>query len=110
MKFAKNDRSQAAIAKKEMRSAIKEIEKYRKQIKNAKQTSTLKSIIGDELNNFKKEIEYRSNSIKSDWESMMKQYRDAIKEIKEFFSTGGSCDMFIDDCCNQINKDCNDNE
>ena len=108
MKFAKNDRSQAIIAKKEMRSAIKEIEKYRKQIKNAKQTSTLKSIIDDELKNFKKEIEYRSNSIKSDWESMMKQYRDAIKEIKEFFSTGGSCDMFIDDCCNQINKDCND--
>ena len=108
MKFAKNDRSQATIAKKEMRSAIKEIEKYRKQIKNAKQTSTLKSIIGDELNNFKKEIEYRSNSIKSDWESMMKQYRDAINEIKEFFSTGGSCDMFIDDCCNQINKDCDD--
>ena len=60
------------------------------------------------MKNFKKEIEYRSNSIKSDWESMMKQYRDAIKEIKEFFSTGGSCDMFIDDCCNQINKDCND--
>ena len=108
MKFAKNDRSQATIAKKEMRSAIKEIEKYRKQIKNAKQTSTLKSIIDDELKNFKKEIEYRSNSIKSDWESMMKQYRNAIKEIKEFFSTGGSCDMFIDDCCNQINKDCND--
>ena len=108
MKFAKNDRSQATIAKKEMRSAIKEIEKYRKQIKNAKQTSTLKSIIDDELKNFKKEIEYRSNSIKSDWESMMKQYRYAIKEIKEFFSTGGSCDMFIDDCCNQINKDCND--
>ena len=108
MKNAKNDRSQATIAKKEMRSAIKEIEKYRKQIKNAKQTSTLKSIIVDELNNFKKEIEYRSNSIKSDWESMMKQYRDAINEIKEFFSTGGSCDMFIDDCCNQINKDCDD--
>ena len=108
MKFAKNDRNQATIAKKEIRSAIKEIEKYRKQIKNAKQTSTLKSIIDDELKNFKKEIEYKSNSIKSDWESMMKQYRDAIKEIKEFFSTGGSCDMFIDDCCNQINKDCND--
>ena len=108
MKFAKNDRNQATIAKKEMRSAIKEIEKYRKQIKNAKQTSTLKSIIDDELKNFKKEVEYRSNSIKSDWESMMKQYRNAIKEIKEFFSTGGSCDMFIDDCCNQINKDCND--
>ena len=108
MKFAKNDRNQATIAKKEIRSAIKEIEKYRKQIKNAKQTSTLKSIIDDELKNFKKEIEYISNSIKSDWESMMKQYRDAIKEIKEFFSTGGSCDMFIDDCCNQINKDCDD--
>ena len=108
MKFAKNDRNQATIAKKEIRSAIKEIEKYRKQIKNAKQTSTLKSIIDDELKNFKKEIEYRSNSIKSDWESMMKQYKDAINEIKEFFSTGGSCDMFIDDCCNQINKDCDD--
>lgn len=108
MKASKNDRVQANNAKRAMKSAIKEIEKYRKQIKNAKQTSTLKSVIDDELKNFKKEIEYRSNSIKSDWESMMKQYRDAIKEIKEFFSTGGSCDMFIDDCCNQINKDCDD--
>ena len=94
--------------KRELRSAIKEAKKLRKQVKNAKQASKFKDIIGEELQNLKKEVEYRSNSIKSDWMSMLKQYKDAISEIKGFFSNGGSCDMFIDDCCDAINKDFND--
>ena len=94
--------------KKEIKSAIKEIEKYRKKVKNAKQAETYKSILGKELDNFKQEAQYRCNQIKSDWESMMKQYRDAIAEIKEFFSYGGSCDMFINDCCKKINQDFDD--
>lgn len=103
-----NDRGENSInaeVNKEIRSAIKEIEKYRKKIKNARQTDTLKTVIGNELDNFKKEAEYRCNSIKSDWQSMMNQYSKAISEIKEFFSNGGSCDMFINDCCDRINKD-----
>lgn len=97
-----------ALTKKELRSAISEVRKYRKQVKNAKQTKTLKDIINDELDNLKKETEYRCNSLKSDWNSMMAQYKKAIKEIKSFFTSGGSCDMFIDDCCDKINKDCDD--
>lgn len=97
-----------AVVKKELRSAIKEVQKYRKQVKNAKQAKTLQSIIGDELDNLKSEAQYRLNSIRDDWKDMMQQYKDAVKEIKEFFSKGGSCDMFIDDCCDRINKDCND--
>ena len=91
--------------KTELRSAIKEVEKYRKKVRNARQANTMKSILGDELINFKKEVEYKCNSLKSDWKSMMDQYKKAIKEIKEFFTNGGSCDMFINDCCDRINKD-----
>ena len=95
-------------SKREMRSAIKEMQKFRKKIKNAKQADTLKDIIGRELDRFKKEAEYRCNSIKSDWQSMMNQYKASIEEIKQFFTNGGSCDMFIDDCCDAINQDFND--
>ena len=109
MKYNENKNGQIdALVKKEIKSAIQEIEKYRKTVKNAKQAETYKSILGKELDNFKQEAQYRCNQIKSDWESMMKQYRDAIAEIKEFFSNGGSCDMFINDCCKKINQDFDD--
>lgn len=109
MKYNENKNGQIdGLAKKEIKSAIKEIEKYRKKVKNAKQAETYKSILGKELDNFKQEAQYRCNQLKSDWESMMKQYRDAIAEIKEFFTNGGSCDMFIDDCCKRINQDFDD--
>lgn len=91
--------------KTELRSAIKEIEKYRKKISNARWANNMKSILGEELLNFKKEAEYRCNSLKADWKSMMDQYKRCIAEIKEFFSNGGACDMFIDDCCDAINHD-----
>ena len=103
-----NDRGSGSVNKEindELRSAISEIKKYRKKIKQARQADTLKTVIGNELGNFRKEVEYRCNSIKSDWHSMMKQYQDAIAEIREFFSNGGSGDMFITDCCKQINQD-----
>ena len=91
--------------KTELRSAIKEIEQYRKKIRNARQANTMKSILGDELINFKKEVEYKCNTLKADWKSMMDQYKKAIAEIKSFFTNGGSCDMFINDCCDRINQD-----
>lgn len=103
-----NKAAQGTLSKREMRSAIKEVKKYRNKVKKAKQTSKLKDIIGEELDRFWEEAGYRSNTLKSDWQSMMKQYQDCIAEIKGFFQNGGSCDMFIDDCCNAINKDFND--
>lgn len=106
MKFNQNQNGvYDAETKKEIKTAIKEVEKYRNKIKNAKRADTFKTILGKELDNFRKEVEFRSNSLKSDWMSAMKQYRDAIAEIKEFFTNGGSCDMFINDCCDKINKD-----
>lgn len=96
------------LTKRELRSAIKEMQKYRKKIKKAKKTETLKSIVLRELDNFRKEAEYKSNQLKSDWEQMMKQYKKAIAEITKFFKNGGSCDEFINDCCDTINKDFND--
>lgn len=90
------------------KSAIKEIKKFKKKVKSAKQTKQLSSIIGGELKNLGKEAEYCCNSIKSDWNNMMDQYKNAIKEIKGFFINGGDGDMFIDDCCDAINKDCDD--
>jgi len=95
------------LSKREIKSAIRELEKYRDKVKNAKQASTLKDIIGNELDNLKKETEYRCNSLKSDWNSAKEQYKRAIDEIKRFFSNGGSSDQFIDDCCDRINQDFN---
>lgn len=96
------------LTKREIRSAIKELTKYRKTVKNAKQTTKLLDVITEELNRFKQEAEYRCNSIKADWQSMMDQYKKAIAEIKSFFQNGGSCDMFIDDTCDDINKACDE--
>lgn len=104
----RNDVNKVALEtqkKTELRSAIKEIEKYRKKIRNARQANTMKSILGDELINFKKEVEYKCNTLKADWKSMMDQYKKAIAELKSFFTNGGSCDMFINDCCDRINQD-----
>lgn len=90
----------------EIMSAIKEVGKFRKQAKKAKTTVRMSDLVGDEIMNFRKETEYVCNSIKSDWDDMMNQYRNAIKEIKSFFETGGDGDRFIDDCCDAINDDC----
>lgn len=96
----------AETQKKEvMRSAIQEVDDFRKKIRNARWTNNMRSVLGEELMNFKKETEYRCNSLKADWQSMMNQYSKALKEIKMFFSNGGSCDMFINDCCEAINHD-----
>jgi hypothetical protein len=96
------------LERRAMKSAIKEARKFRKQVSNARQTDKLKSVIGDELSRLKKNMEYISNSIKSDWNDMMDEYRNSIKEIKTFFQNGGDGDMFIQDCCEAINQDCKD--
>ena len=102
------DNAQDTINKREIKSAIKELRKYRKTVKNAKQTTKILDVIKEELARFKQEAEYRCSSIKADWQSMMDQYKKAIAEIKSFFQNGGSCDMFIDDTCDDINKACDE--
>ena len=104
----RTDVNQVALETKKkaaLRSAIHKMEKYRKKINRARNANNKKSVLGEELINFKKEVEYRCNSLKADWKSMMDQYKKAISEIKVFFSNGGACDMFINDCCDAINHD-----
>lgn len=113
LKYTKNDDGSMNIAadtlaKREIKSAIKEMEKYRKKVKKAKKIETYKSILSDELKLFVDDAKYRCESIKYDWQYMMSQYTNACKEIKSFFVNGGSCSMFIDDCCDEINKSFND--
>jgi len=106
--YDKSGKIKDGDAKSEMVSVISKMRSIRKSVKNAKQAKTFLSIIKDELNNLKKEVEYRSNSLKSDWMSMMDQYKKSIDEIKSFFQNGGSCDMYIDDVCDDINKACDE--
>lgn len=94
------------MERRKLKSAIKEVNKFRKQVRKAKKSQRTKGVIRKELKNLKKETEFRSNSIKSDWNQMMKQYRKAISEIKIFFKNGGDGDKYINDCCNRINEDC----
>ena len=46
------------------------------------------------------------NNVRNDWDIMMRQYRDAIREIKLFFTDDsyGGC-ISIDRCCDRINDD-----
>lgn len=99
-------RKKQLLERKSKKSAIKEMRKFKNQAKRAKQTDKRKSLITEELARLKSEMEARSNSIKSDWNMMMNEYRSAISEIKEFFRNGGDGDMFIEDCCDAINQDC----
>lgn len=89
-------------------SAIKEIRKLREKAKKGRQTEKLSSIIKEELIKFRKSAENKCNELKYEWESAKKQYKDAIEEIKEFFQKDGAGSKFIDDCCDRINKDCDD--
>lgn len=102
----KETKAKQLLERRELKSAIKEARKFRKQVSNAKQTDKMKSVIGEELSRLKKNMEYVSNQIKSDWNDMMDEYRTSIKEIKTFFQNGGDGDMFIQDCCDAINQDC----
>ena len=109
MKTSKTSRGEVIDKEKvegDMKSAIQELQDFRKKITNARQANTIKSILGEELIRFKNEAQYRCNTIKADWKDMMQQYKNAIKEIKEYFSNGGCCDMYIEDCCMAINHDC----
>lgn len=94
------------VTKKELKSAIKEVRKFRKQVKNAKQANKLKNIIGTELKKLKKEADTRCKRVQSDWNQCIAQYKKAIKEIKRFFESGGSSERFINDCCDKINQNC----
>lgn len=96
-----------ALVDKEMnKSAIKALRKVRRNAIKARMIEQYKGFIMTELNYLKDEFINTRDHIKNDWDMMMKQYKDAITEIKRFFSEegyGGNAE--IDNICDTINKD-----
>ena len=91
---------------KEHKSAIKAMRKVRRDAIKARQVERYKEFLSIELNYLKRDCLNMKNNIKYEWDLMMRQYKDAIKEIKNFFTVdgcGGS--EVIDRCCDRINND-----
>ena len=91
---------------KENKSALKAMRKVRRDAIKAKQLEKYKGFLKIELDYLKKECLNMKNDIKYEWDSMMTQYKNAVNEIKKFFTTdgcGGS--ETIDRCCDRINDD-----
>ena len=91
---------------KENKSALKAIRKVRRDAIKAKQIEKYKGFLSIELEYLKKECQNMKTNIKNEWDSMMRQYKTAIEEIKKFFTNegcGGS--ETVDRCCDRINDD-----
>ena len=90
----------------ENKSALKAMRKVRRDAIKAKQIEKYKGFLATELEYLKRDTLNMKNSIKYEWDSMMRQYKTAINEIVKFFTTegcGGS--EAIDRCCDRINDD-----
>ena len=91
---------------KENKSALKAMRKVRRDAIKAKQIEKYKGFLSIELNYLKRECQNMKTNIKNEWDSMMRQYKTAIEEIKKFFTEdgyGGS--ETVDRCCDRINDD-----
>lgn len=112
MEKATTRKELAAISKenkekmKENKSALKAMRKVRRDAIKAKQIEKYKGFLKIELDYLKRDFLDMKYAIKNDWDAMMNQYKVAISEIKNFFSTDGSGgNEVIDRCCDRINDD-----
>jgi prefoldin subunit 5 len=91
------------------RSAAKEVRKAKLKAKKAKIAQKMKETIGVELTRFQSDLKMFGTNIKDEWTIMQNQYKEAVEEIKKFF-TGDPNEApgskYIDDCCDAIEKDC----
>ena len=91
---------------KENKSAIKAMRKVRRDAIKAKQIEKYKSFLKIELEYLKKELNSVGYHIKTEWDTMMTQYKKAAYEIAEFFTKEGKGgNESIDRCCDRINDD-----
>ena len=91
---------------KENKSALKAMRKVRRDAIKAKQIEKYKGFLNIELDYLKRECKNMQTNIKSEWDAMMKQYKDAINEIKNFFTFEGcGGNETVDRCCDRINDD-----
>lgn len=88
------------------KSALKKMRKLRREAIKAKQIERYRGFFKIEMDNLKKECNNLKDNIKYEWDSMMKQYTDAVDIIAKFFSKegcgGSEC---VDKCCDRINDD-----
>jgi hypothetical protein len=91
---------------KENKSALKAMRKVRRDAIKAKQIEKYKGFLNIELDYLKRECKNMQTNIKNEWDAMMKQYKDAINEIKNFFTFEGcGGNETVDRCCDRINDD-----
>lgn len=92
--------------RRELNTAINEIRKKREKAKRANQSRKLKDVVLQELKKLKDECKRFAQRLKQEWEAMLKAYKDAIKQIKDFFHGSGPGDQYVEDLCLDINENC----
>lgn len=94
--------------RKNLKSAINEIKKKRKLTKKARVSRKLKDVVKEELKKLQEECSKFAKRLKEEWDAMLKTYKDAVDQIKQFFHGGGPGDQYVEDLCLDINKNVND--
>lgn len=89
-----------------IKSAMNEIKKKRKKAKNAKVAVKLKDVVLQELKKLQDECKKFAKRLEEEWNAMLKQYKDAVKEIETFFHLDGPGDQYVEDLCLDINQQC----
>ena len=90
----------------ENKSALKAMQKVRRDAIKAKQIEKYKHFLSMELEYLKRDCMNIKVNIKNEWDLMMMQYKTAIKEITNFFTKEGcGGNEIIDRCCDIINDD-----
>ena len=86
-----------------IKTAIKEIRKERRNARKARQANNLKTVVLNELKKFADDMKRLSKNVVTKWEGMMKTYKQSVAEVKEFFTSGGLGDVSIEMICDDIN-------
>lgn len=91
------------------RSVAKDVRNAKKQAKKARIAQKYKETIGLELERFKTDLKMFGTNIKDEWTMMKNQYKEAVDQIKKFFTgdaNNSPGSKYIDDCCDAIELDC----
>lgn len=89
-----------------IKSAIREIQKKRNQTKKAKTSKKYKDIVLDELKKLQEQCKKFADRLKKSWDAMIQEYKDAVNQVKTFFTGGGPADIEIEELCLDINDNC----
>lgn len=95
--------------KNNQKSVANELRKKKESAKKAKRAQKYLDMLKIEIKNFSRIFKDFGNHISDEWNLMMSQYKESVKEIKDYFTgkpenSPGS--KYIDDCCDAIEDDC----